>query len=296
MKYITVTLNPVIDRMYTLQAPFKVSGLNRTDAMSEVVYSGKGINVSRELFRLGVDSKVMCILQGDDGETAYRSMVREDLNLFAIRCRGRMRNNISIMDPMGVAVEVNEPGCEVPFDEVVNFLAMYDKAVSTPDEKTVIISGSTPPGFRKDIYKMLIMNAKKHGCKTILDADGDLLKSGMEARPSLIKPNEFELSALVGQSFSKNEDMARNEALAAAALIYEKTGVEVLCTLGEKGSVFVGEAGSYICPAKQAQIKKFKGAGDMYLARFIYEHYELRKSVLESMRIASEKTARNLEK
>lgn len=294
MKYITVTLNPVIDRTYTLMSPFKAVGLNRAEKMSEVLYSGKGINVSRELLRLGVDSKVLCILQGEDGEAAYRSMKEEGLDVISVSTAGRMRNNIAIVDPVGTAAEVNEPGCEVTPDTVEKFLSIFEEAVSEDGEKTVIVSGSTPPGFAKDIYKDLILRAKKQGCFTILDADGELLKNGLEARPDLIKPNEHELSILVGKEFSSGGEKAREEALAASSLIYEKTGVEVLCTLGEKGSVFAGADGNFLCPAHTAEIKRFKGAGDMYLARFVYEHFEKKNPVFESMFTASEQTAGKL--
>ncbi len=294
MKYITVTLNPVTDRTYTLSSPLKAGEINRTEKMSDINYSGKGINVSRELYRLGVDSKVMCILQGDEGETAYRSLVNEELNLFSVKCGGRMRNNIEIIAPDGAGYEVNEPGDEVKMEDVVNFLSMYDTAVSAKNEKTVIISGSIPPGFRKDIYKMLILNAKKNGAKTVLDADGELLRIGMEAHPDLIKPNLYELSHLVGREIKEKGEAARKEALEAAAMIYEKTGVCVLCTLGEDGSVYVGDEGRYECEAKRVKIKRFKGAGDMYLARFIYETRENGVGIEEAMKAASESTAERL--
>ena len=294
MRYITVTLNPVIDRTYFLTSAYKAVGLNRAEKMSEVIYSGKGINVSRELLSLGVDSKALCILQGKDGEAARRSMAEEGLDLVPVMCGGRMRNNIAIVDPVGTASEVNEPGCEVTFDTVEKFLSIFEDAVSGDGEKTVVISGSTPPGFTKDIYKDLILRAKKQGCRVVFDADGELLREGLEARPLLIKPNEFELSSLVGIEFSSDSEKAREEALAASSLIYEKTGVEVLCTLGEKGSVFAGAEGNCICPAHAAEIKRFKGAGDMFLARFIYERFELDRPVSESMKIASEQTARKL--
>lgn len=296
MRYITVTLNPTVDRMYRLSESLKTGTLNRTPEMSEVYYSGKGINVSRELLRLGVDSKMMCILRGASGEEAYKSFIDEGLNPFAVRTSGRLRNNISILDLMGLDTEINEPGEEIDFDSVVKFLALYDKVIEEKEKKAVIVSGSTPPGFRNDIYKMLILNAKKNKAYTVLDADGELLKCGLEAKPHLIKPNEHELSVLTGCSLSGNENQVRLSALAAASVIFEKTGVEVLCTLGARGSVFAGKEGQFVCPAKMANIKRFKGAGDMYLARFIFERFEKGRGIFDAMKIASDKTAERLEK
>ncbi|MBE6562832.1 MAG: 1-phosphofructokinase [Ruminococcaceae bacterium] len=296
MKYVTVTLNPTVDRMYRLSVPFKTGGLNRTEEMSEISYSGKGINVSRELKNLGVNSDMMCILRGSVGEEAYKSFIEEGLSPVEIKTSGRLRTNISIIDSEGLDTEINECGEPLEFDAVLKFLALYDKTISSDEKKVVVVSGSTPPGFRNDIYKMLIFNAKKNNSYTVLDADGELLKQGLEAGPSLIKPNEHELSLLTGCALEGSENEVRLKALAAASAIYEKTGVEVLCTLGSKGSIFVGEEGQFVCPAKKANIKRFKGAGDMFLARFLFERFENKRSIFDAMRIASDKTAENLEK
>lgn len=295
MRYITVTLNPTVDRMYRLDEPIRTGTLNRAPKMSEVSYSGKGINVSRELLKRGVDSKMLCILRGAAGEDAYKSFIAEGLNPFAVKTEGRLRNNISILDGAGVDTELNESGEAVNFEAVVKFLQLYDRAIEENTDKTVIVSGSAPPGFRNDIYKRLILEAKQKGAYTVLDADGELLREGLEASPHLIKPNERELSAITGCVLSGNENQMRLSALAAASVIYEKTGSEVLCTLGARGSVFAGEEGQFVCPAKLADIKRFKGAGDIYLASFIYERFENKAGIFEAMKRASENTALRLE-
>lgn len=294
MRYITVTLNPTVDRLYRLSEPIHLGTLNRASEMSRTVYSGKGINVSRELLRLGVDSKVLCILRGNEGKAAFDSMVKEELNLFPVMAEGRLRQNISILDVNGLDTEINEPGDEIEMKDVLKFLSLYDKTISEPGQRTLFLCGSTPPGFRDDIYKRMVLQAKEKGAYVILDADEMLLKYGLEGKPNLIKPNEKELFSLTGKKLSGDESQMRMEALAAASMIFDNTGTEVLCTLGAKGSVFAGRDGQFVCPAKIANIKRFKGAGDMYLARFVYERFERKKSVFDAMKTASEKTARNL--
>lgn len=294
MKYITVTLNPAIDINYCIDEPLAIGSLNRCSKMSELQYSGKGINVSRELFRLGIDSKMVCILRGDNGKKAFDSFVKEELNVHAVFADGKMRKNISVVDKDGVGTDINEVGEEIDFDSIVKFLSLYEKLISETGQKTVIISGSVPPGFRKDIYKMLVLNARKNGAYVILDADKEFLINGIEGKPNLIKPNENELYTLTGWKLGEDEGQKRISALAAASVIYEKTGIEVLCTLGSCGSIFVGKEGQFACPAKKTDIRRTKGAGDMFLARFIYERFEKYRSIADAMRIASEKTARNL--
>ncbi len=295
MKYVTVTLNPAIDQTYRLGKPFRTGELNRASAMSEISFSGKGINVSKELLRLGIDSKVICLIGKCDGDEMYDYLRTEHLNLFCVRTDGRVRRNVSVVDPDGRSVEINEPGDEIGLEDIVKFLSLYEKVISDKESRIVIISGSAPPGFRKDIYKRLIIGAKNAGKAVVLDADGDLLKCGMEGRPDLIKPNADELAAVTGCRLEGSGEERRISALAAAEMIYERTGTEVLCTLAEAGAVFAGKEGRFACPAKEIKIKRFKGAGDIFLAHFIYERQEHGCDVAEAMRRATEKCAGYLE-
>ena len=294
MKYISVTLNPTVDRLYRLSDAVKIGGLNRASEMSRTSYSGKGINVSRELCRLGVSSDVLCILRENEGKAAAYALTSEGLSVLPVLSEGRLRQNISILDANGIDTEINEPGDEIDKKDVVKFLALYDRVISEAGQKTIFLSGSTPPGFRDDIYKMMTVSAKEKGAYVILDADDILLKKGLEGKPDLIKPNEKELFSLTGKKLDGDDKQIRMKALAAASAIFEATGTEVLCTLGSKGSVFAGRDGQFVCPAKVCDVKRVKGAGDMYLARFIYERFENKKNVFDAMKTASEKTARNL--
>ena len=296
MKYVTVTLNPAIDQTYTLDGPFKTGELNRSSKMSEISFSGKGINVSKALLDHGIDSKVLCLLGEKEGDEMYRVLRDEHLNLFAVRTEGRARRNISVVSPDSKNIEINEPGEEVGFEDILKFFSLYDKVIKEKESQTVIISGSAPPGFRNDVYKRLTIGAKKAGNKVVLDADGELLRCGLEGKPDLIKPNGEELAVLTGCRIATGSaEKIRLSALAAAVMIFEKTGTEVLCTLGGSGSVFAGRDGRFECPAVPAKIKRFKGAGDYYLARFLFERNERGKTVPEAMKKAAEKASAYLE-
>ncbi|MBR0303925.1 MAG: hypothetical protein IJQ80_08750 [Clostridia bacterium] len=295
MKYVTVTLNPATDQSYTLSAPFRTGTLNRASEMSNITFSGKGINISRELLRLGVDSKAVCLIGTGDGETFYNSLLSENLNLFAVKTVGRVRRNVSVIDSEGVIVEVNEPGDEVPLEDVLKVFSMFDRATSAKEEKVVFISGSAPPGFRNDVYKRFVLGARASGAYVVLDADGELLRRGIEGHPDLIKPNEDELCRLTERTFEGDDETVRADVLEACRELFERTGCAVLCTLGAKGSVYAGAEGSYVCPATPARPNKFKGAGDVFLARFVLERKEHEQSVAEAMRRASDGAARYLE-
>ena len=295
MKYITVTLNPATDQAYTLSEPFRTGSLNRACRMSEITLSGKGINISRELLRLGYDSKVLCLIGTEEGDGFYNSLLAENLNVFVVKTKGRVRRNVSVIDSVGGVVEINEPGDEVPLEDILKMFSLYDRVASVKEEKVVFLSGSAPPGFRSDVYKRFIIGAKASGSYVVLDADGELLRRGLEGRPDLIKLNEEEMCRLTNCTLEGDEETVRADALAACRELSEKTGCAVLCTLGAKGSVYAGEDGSFICPATPAAEKRFKGAGDVFLARFILERLEYKQTVAESMRLASAGAARYIE-
>ena len=95
----------------------------------------------------------------------------------------------------------------------------------------------------------------------ILDTSGALLTMGIEAKPTMIKPNLDEIRMLTGMSYDSLEEM-----IEAAKQIHEG-GVEIVAvSLGAEGSFVVCEEGIY-----QAQVPKIDavntvGCGDSMIA------------------------------
>lgn len=101
----------------------------------------------------------------------------------------------------------------------------------------LVLTGSVPAGVEKDIYFKLIKAARKRGVKTILDADGPLFREGIKAAPTLIKPNEHELSLHFKEEFKDLKTMIRK----AESLL--DTGIEmIMFSLGKEGAVFITAA------------------------------------------------------
>ena len=89
-------------------------------------------------------------------------------------------------------------------------------------------------------YQKLVTIVKDAGKKVILDTSGTLLVEGIQAKPTMIKPNIDEIRMLTG---SHCDD--QNEMIAAAESI-QKSGVEiVVISLGGDGSIAVCEDGVY---------------------------------------------------
>ena len=287
MKIITVTLNPCFDVNYCLTEPFRAGELNRVP-LPKTGICGKGINVSRLLSQMGKDSTVMGIFT-DEGQ--IEELRREGLCVSAVVCPGRLRTNTSVLDSNGAQTQINEPGNEVSEEKLREFIGLYKSELNCGTECLVVLCGSVPPGVDMGIYKKLCAIAKNAGAYVALDADGEALKSGIDATPDLIKPNREEFEALSGKKIEGHGEGARLDAVRAALEFARNFHCAVLCTLGEDGSVYAGEGGSFMCEAVKTEIKTFKGAGDSFLASFLLHHVAEGKDCDLSMMLASRQSA-----
>ncbi len=290
MKIITVTLNPCIDADYKLTAPFRAGELNRVPEPS-VSYSGKGINVSKALLKLGRCSVCMGIFGSDGADEKLRSM---GLEVSGVYCPGNLRRNTSIIDSNGVQTQINEPGLKVSEDKIKEFIGLYKSELNCQGGAVVIISGSVPQGVPKNIYRKLCTIARNAGAYVILDCDGEALKEGMEAIPDLIKPNREEFEQIDGKPLEGSGETLRANAAREALRFHLTNHSSVLLTLGEDGSVYAGPEGCFICEARKTDIKTFKGAGDSFLASFVLHHIVEDKDCEMSLILASGDSAKYL--
>lgn len=290
MKIITVTLNPCIDADYKLTQPFRAGELNRVPE-PRISVSGKGINVSKALSKMGRASVAMGIFGSDGAEEKLRST---GIEVSGVICPGNIRRNTSIIDSDGVQTQINEPGITVSDSKLREFIGLYKSELNCCDGAVVVLSGSVPPGVSKDIYRKLCTIARNAGAYVILDCDGEALKNGMDAIPDLIKPNKEEFKEINGKPL-EGEGVALRENAAREALRFHLTNhSSVLLTLGEDGSVYAGPEGCFLCEARKAEIKTFKGAGDSFLASFILHHIVEDKDCEMSLILASGDSARYL--
>ncbi len=293
MKIITVTLNPCIDVNYKTDISFEAGKLNRVPA-PEVSYNGKGINVSRELKYLSEES--ICLTFCDGGGELFASLRKEGLNVMGPTLDSSLRRNTAIIDKDGVQTQINEPGMFVSEEKVREFTGMYKAELNSPDERCVIISGSIPPGISPEYVRKLVSIAKGAGAFCIVDCDGEALRCAVEATPDIISPNEDEFFALSGKRLSGSGEDKRIDAVRAALEYYRNEECGVLLTLGEDGSVYAGREGSFMCQSVKCDVKNFKGAGDCFLAAFVYEHIVGGRDCDISMMLAASAASKHMSK
>ena len=120
------------------------------------------------------------------------------------------------------------------------------------------MSGSVPKGLDGSAYQRLVEICREEKRNVILDTSGALLTMGIEAKPTMIKPNLDEIRMLTGMSCDSLEEM-----IEAAKQIHEG-GVEIVAvSLGAEGSFVVCDQGIY-----QAKVPKVDAVNTVGMRRF----------------------------
>lgn len=256
---ITVTLNPAIDKTVEIK-DFKIGAVNRIASMRQDA-GGKGINVSKVIQRMKGESKALGILAGPSGSFIKSFLDSTGINNEFLFIEGETRTNFKIIDTINKThTDINEPGPEVSEEDIMRVKEILLNQVNAGS--VVVFSGSVPVHTDTRVYGKWIKACREQGVKTILDADGELLKYGMEAGPYLVKPNRYELERFFGKEIETTEEI---EAL-GRSLILDYGIEQVVVSLGEKGALFIDRHQSLMAKALKVDVKSTVGAGDSMVA------------------------------
>lgn len=255
----TVTLNPAVDYVMGLSA--LVPGqINRAER-ENIVFGGKGINVSVMLHTLGVESVALGFVAGFTGDAVENGLAAEGIQTNFQRVEnGFSRINVKLH--AGVETEINGSGPEIDADTYAAFLKTLS-ALTAAD--TLVLSGSVPRSLPKTVYAEIAVRAADSGARLVADAAGRLLLDTLSAEPFLIKPNRAELSELF-------DAPAETEAqtLALARKLQEKGAQNVLVSMAGDGALLLLKTGeAYRAPAAAGTVVNSVGAGDAMVGGFL---------------------------
>ena len=257
---LTVTLNAAIDKRYVVEG-FRVGEVNR---VKECAYTpgGKGLNVSKPAAIAGARVVATGFVGGHAG--AY---IEDALGPFGVESafyhmEQESRSCINIWDEVHqVQTEFLEPGFVVEENDFLKFIEKFRKLVQQAD--VVTMSGSVPKGLDARAYPRLVSIVKAEGKKVILDTSGTLLEEGIQAKPTMVKPNIDEIRMLTGSTCD-----SLDEIITAAEQIH-KDGVEIVAvSLGGDGSIVVSDEGVFRAIVPKIDAVNTVGCGDSMIAGF----------------------------
>lgn len=259
---ITVTMNPAMDKTLVLDG-FTLGEVNRV-VLGRNDIGGKGINVSKVLKEFGEDSLALGFLGGILEEVFLKELKTMGIGQRFVPVKGSTRTNIKVVDRVkGTFTDINEPGPVIQEEELTEFLQLYRETVTSGD--VVVLSGGVSEGIPVKIYRLLTEIAKEKGALVALDAEGDLFREALEAKPDMVKPNDRELALYLGK-----EHLTEDEIVDAAKELVAKGISKVLVSRGEKGSILATAEGILKAEGLKVPVKSTVGAGDSMVAALIY--------------------------
>jgi 1-phosphofructokinase len=272
----TVTLNPAIDRTITLEH-FVYGSVNRSQSVREDM-GGKGINVAKVLNALGTEARAIGFIGKDNAGSVEALLKSENLKTDFIAVPGKTRTNMKMIETSTrVTTDINEAGFLVSEDHI----STMKKLIRNYARKSeyLVFSGSVPSGAGITLYQELMESVSDmRGLRVALDAENDLLLSGLKARPFVIKPNLYELESALNRKMDTPEKI-----VAAARELIREFGVgTVLISMGGEGSFLVTGEQAFYAKALKVDVKGTVGAGDSMLAGYLFglsEEFEQKKAL-----------------
>ncbi|WP_291636555.1 1-phosphofructokinase [Clostridium sp.] len=279
---ITITLNPAVDKTVEVDN-CTINSVNRVSSI-KLDAGGKGINVSKVVKSLSGESISLGALAGKTGEFIKNYLDTEKIENDFIFVTGETRTNIKIVDKVkNTNTDINESGNYISEDDIKRIKEKIFNLAKQDD--ILVLSGSVPQGIEKNIYELWIKEAKEVGVKTILDADGELLKKGILSGPYLIKPNIHELEKLFDVKIDGIDQCIK---LCTGIFDY---GVKMIAvSLGCDGALFMNTEKTIHARGIKVKVKSTVGAGDSMVAALAFaldKGYSFERAVTLSVAAAT---------
>lgn len=195
----TLTLNPAIDLFIDMNEllPKKVNRSNYDDYQE----NGKGVNVSRILDRMGIESVAMGFIAGFTGNFIKNKLEESGIKTDFIQVDGITRVNVFLNAQEEFKI-VNK-GPEIPKEKTMEMLSQLKKL---KNGDYLFVCGSLPRGIQDDIYEDIIKICKENGVKLILDTSSKKITEYLKYGLYLMKPNDEELADFFQISHKLSEE------------------------------------------------------------------------------------------
>ncbi|MGM0175288.1 tagatose-6-phosphate kinase [Enterococcus sp. DIV0800] len=254
---VTITMNPSIDISYPLEN-FTLDTVNRVKNVRKTA-GGKGLNVTRVLKQLEADVTASGLIGGVLGEAIKQDLDQTEIKHAFSSIKGETRNCIAVLHE-GQQTEILESGPVVEPTEAAAFLQHFKKLAATAE--ILSFSGSLPEGLPTDFYSQMIQLCQPK--PVVLDCSGTALRQVLQgkAKPLLIKPNNEELSDLLGKPIGK-DPVELKEALSDPLF----AGIEwIVVSLGAGGAFAKYNETFYQVTIPKIEVVNPVGSGDATVA------------------------------
>lgn len=259
MNIITMTVNPARDVHISCDS-FAVGKDNPAKLLRSDT-GGKGINVSRALYRAGVDNLCYLLLGSEDGAEFVKPLQEMGLHLLYRTVDGPVRVNYNVHSLEGETVIATD-GPSVDAQMVHSIEQELSPLLSKGD--VLSFNGRLSSRTDKDALMDMLARFGDRGVRLVLDSKSVNLRDVITLKPFLVKPNKDELEELFGVSVNSVAELYR------MMKVLSDGGVEnVLVSLGSDGAALLCSEGFFVASAPSVTVVSTVGAGDSMIGGFL---------------------------
>ena len=253
----TLTLNPALDYDMYLKNDLQPEHLNLAH---EVNYraGGKGINVSKVLKNLDVESTAIGFVAGFVGNFIIRDLQKDNIKSEFVELEGNTRINVKV-NGNDKETELTGVSPEITSEKLQE---LTSKISDLKDGDILVLSGSIPTSVSSKIYKELSENVKAN-VEIVLDTRGNLLQDNIHNN-LFVKPNIHELREMFNEKLETKAEIVEK-----CKFFLDKGVKNVILSRGGEGALLVNKDFVLEASVPKGQLINSIGAGDSMVAGFI---------------------------
>ncbi len=228
----------------------------RTDRILDSV-GGKGLNSAVVLNHLGVETTSIGFFAGNIGEELIGIIKEYGINIIPIWVGGTTRVAHVIADRKSkIHSHVIAGQMTVNSAQAEEFKKQFARQLVNAE--SVIFAGSVPKSMHPDFYQSLIMLAKEKKVPTLVDAQKEVMRESIKAKPDIVKMNWEEFGWTFNKKWKDTDDL-----IAQAKDFYEYQEIEnLVITMSKEGILAITREGIYFAKAPLQVPLNAAGAGD----------------------------------
>ena len=260
---LTITMNPALDVSTAVDEVRHTSKL-RCEPMQRRA-GGGGVNVARELTRLGADVLAFYTAGHSTGRVMYSLLQQEGVPCHPHPISGFPRESFTVLEHnTGHEYRFVLPGPEILQEEWEDALVQIGNLCKP--QTLVVASGSLPPGVPVDFYARVSQVVQAAQGALIVDTSGEPLAAALAHGVYMLKPSLHELRDLCGQPLTSLYAVRT----AASELVQRKAAQIVVVSMGEMGAMLVMDGAAWYAPPLHVVVHSAVGAGDSFVAGMVW--------------------------
>lgn len=281
---VSATPNTAVD--YTLRASEFALGKTIRTLESAWGMGGKAADAAWILGHYGVANLALGFAAGQNGERMDAMLRERGCQTDFVWVNGETRLNIVICKN-GNHSTFTTSTLEVTPEHIKAFYEKYAQALEKAT--CLIFGGSLPKGVPSTFIADVIQIARNRGIPILFDSSGSYLKMGIEAHPTVIKPNLVELFEIIGDHTIVIDERGltpehKQFIYSCAQKIQIEYDVSVVLTMGKGGAMALFGNNHYWIPSLDVDVVSAAGAGDGILSGLALT-YSQQKPITDGLRL-----------